>query len=170
MNYIEFTVLKAFTSEFKLRTNPVKAFNGMCVRLTSITFPVIWSSVLISVTREWRYCGLIYKFFRINNIELKCSFVRCRKYHKSWSNGAAELHISVDLLCGTTAAELHNSLNSVNLLCGLTTAAELHNSVDLLCDTKAAELNPVWCMHQESHTFSKHSDEPCWKIWRLNPK
>ena len=77
MNYIEFTVLKAFTSEFKLRTNPVKAFNGMCVRLTSITFPVIWSSVLISVTREWRYCGLVYKFFLINNIELKCSFVWC---------------------------------------------------------------------------------------------
>ena len=98
MNYIEFTALKAFTSEFKLRTNPVKAFNGTCVRLTSITFPVIWSSVLISVTREWRYCGLVYKFFLINNIELKCSFVRCRKYHKSWSNGAAELHISVDLL------------------------------------------------------------------------
>ena len=24
MNYTEFTVLKAFTSEFKLRTNPVK--------------------------------------------------------------------------------------------------------------------------------------------------
>ena len=144
----------------------------------------------------WRYCGLVYKFFLINNIELKCSFVRCRKYHKSWSNGAAELHISVDLLCGTTAAELHNSVNllcdtkaaevhnSVDLLCG-TTAAELHNSVDLLCDTKAAELhnsvnllcgttaaelNPVWCMHQESQTFSKDSDEPCWKIWRLNPK
>ena len=28
MNYIEFTVLKTFTSEFKLRTNPVKAFNA----------------------------------------------------------------------------------------------------------------------------------------------
>ena len=27
MNYIEFIVLKAFTSEFKLRTNHVKAFN-----------------------------------------------------------------------------------------------------------------------------------------------
>ena len=53
MNYIEFTVLKAFTSEFKLCTYPVKAFNGMCVQLTSISFPVIWSSVLISVTREW---------------------------------------------------------------------------------------------------------------------
>ena len=53
MNYIEFSVLKAFTSVFKLHTNPLKAFNGMCVRLTSITFPVIWSSVLISVTREW---------------------------------------------------------------------------------------------------------------------
>ena len=75
MNYIEFTGLKAFTSEFKLRTNPIKAFNGTCVRLTSITFPVIWSSVLISVTREWRYCGLFYKFFLINNIQLKCSFV-----------------------------------------------------------------------------------------------
>ena len=35
----------------------------------------------------------------------------------SQSNGAAELHISVDLLCG----------------------AELHNSVDLLCDTTAAD-------------------------------
>ena len=95
MNYIEFTVLKAFIYEFKLCTKPVKAFNGICVRLTSITFPVIWSSVLISVTREWRYCGLVYKFFLINNVELKCSFARCRKYHKSWSNGAAELHISV---------------------------------------------------------------------------
>ena len=115
MNYIEFTVLKAFTSEFKLRTNPVKAFNGMCVRLTSITFPVIWSSVLISVTREWRYCGLVYKFFLINNIELKCSFVRCRKYHKSWWNGAAELHISVGLLCGTTVAELPNTAGRFTL-------------------------------------------------------
>ena len=41
MNYIEFTGLKAFTSEFKLRTYPIKSFNGTCVRLTSITFPVI---------------------------------------------------------------------------------------------------------------------------------
>ena len=167
MNYIEFTVLKAFTSEFKLRTNPVKAFNGMCVRLTSITFPVIWSSVLlISETREWRYCGLVYRFLLINNIELKCSFVRWRKYHKSWSNDAAERHISVDLLCSTTAAEVHNS---VDLLCD-TTAAKLHNSVNLLCGTTAAELKPVWCIHQESQTFSKDSDELCWKIWRLNPK
>ena len=65
---------------------------------------VVWSSVLISVT--WvELLWAVYKFFRINNIDLKCSFVRCRKYHKSWWNGAAELHISVDLLCGTTAAE-----------------------------------------------------------------
>ena len=220
MNEIEFTVLKTFTSEFKLRTNPLKAFNGMCVQLTSITFPVMWSSVLISVTQEWCYCRLVYKFFLINNIELKCSFVRCRKYHKSqmWSNGAAELHISVDLFCGTMAAELHNSVDlrcdttatdlrnsinllhiSVDLLCG-TTAAELHNSVHLLCDTTAAELrssvdllcdtmatelhnsvsllwstmaaelNLVWCMHQESQTSSKETDESFWKIWRFNPK
>ena len=50
---------------------------------------------------------------------LKCLFVQCPKYHKSRWNGAAELHISVDLLCGITAAELHNS---VDLLCGTTAA------------------------------------------------
>ena len=73
-----------------------------------------WSSMLISVT--WvELLWAVYKFFRINNIGLKCSFVRCRKYHKSWWNGAAELHIPGDLLCGTTAAELHNS---ADLLCG----------------------------------------------------
>ena len=103
---------------------------------------IIWSSGLISVT--WvELLWAVYKFFRIYNIDLKCSFVRCRKYHKSWWNGAAELHISVDLLCGTTAAELHNS---VDLLCG-TTAAELHNSVDLLCGTTAAELALI-CGHK----------------------
>ena len=94
-------------------------------------------------------------------LKLKCSFVQCGKYHTSWWNGAAELltlwnngrratqlggftlwhygrlasyttQYSVDLLCGTTDAELHNS--PVNLLCG-TTDAELNN--------------PVWCIHQE---------------------
>ena len=65
----------------------------------------------------------------------KCSFVQCRKYNTSRWNGAAELHISVDLLCGiTAAAELRIS---IDLLCGIT-AAELHNSVGLLCGTTAA--------------------------------
>ena len=54
---------------------------------------------------------------------------RCRASHLT--------NISVDLLCGATAPELHNS---VDLLCG-TTTAKLHNSVDLLCGTTAAELN-----------------------------
>ena len=154
MSYIEFTVLKAFTSEFKLRTNPIKAFSGMCVQLTSITFPVIWSSMLISVTQEWK--------FPINNIELKCSFFLCRKYHKSWSSGAAELLVSVDLLCGTTTAELHNLLRTYTM------AAELHNLVNLLCGTTAVELNPVWYMRRESHTFSKDSDKLSWQIWRFS--
>ena len=105
------------------------------------------------------------------------SFVRCAKYHKSSWNGAVELHISVDLLCGTTTAELQKSVdllsgtisaelhNSVDLLWS-TTNAELHNSVNLLCGTTAAEPNnPVWCIQQESHTFCKDSDEPCWKMW-----
>ena len=90
---------------FTLFKGIIKAFSGICVPLTSITFPVIWSSVFV-----WRYCGVV-TFFRINNTELKCSFVQCRKYHNSWWNGAAELHISADLLCGITAAELHNSVD-----------------------------------------------------------
>ena len=60
----------------------------------------------------------------------------------SVSYDAAELHISVDLLCDTTAAELHNL---VDLLCD-TTTAELHNSVNLLCETTAANL---WKMNAE---------------------
>ena len=84
---------------------------------------------------------------------------------------AATLHNSVDLLCGTTAAELlHNSVdllcvtlngrratqldrftlcgttaaelhNLVNLLRGTTAIELLHNSVGLLCGTKATKLN-----------------------------
>ena len=54
--------------------------------------------------------------------------VKCHKASKT-----------LDLLCGTTAAELHKS---VDLLCD-TTAAELHNSVNVLCGTTAAELNSV---------------------------
>ena len=83
----------------------IKAFSGIYVPLTSITFPE-FGRVCV-----WRYCGLV-TFFQINNrIELKCSFVQCREYHKSWWNGAADLHISLDLLCGITAAELHNSVD-----------------------------------------------------------
>ena len=118
------------------RESFIKALSGMCVR----------------------YHGLVYKFFQMNNIELNCSFVCCRKYHKSWWNGTAEHHILVDLLCGTRAAELQNSVyllcgtraaelqNSVDLLCG-TTAAELKNSVDLLCDTTAAKLRRFILWH-----------------------
>ena len=48
-------------------------------------------------------------------------------------DGASELHIAVDLLCGTTAVEFHIE---VDLLCGTTAADLLHNSVDLLYETQ----------------------------------
>ena len=123
----------------------------MCVRLTSITFPVIWSSVLISVTREWRYCGLFYKFFLISNIELKCSFAspvpKISQVMIKWRHRAS--HLGRFTLW-------HNGCRP-------------NHSVNLLCGTTAAELNPVWWMHQESQTFSKDSDEPCWKV-KFNSK
>ena len=83
----------------------------MCVRLTSITFPVIWSSVLISVTREWRYCGMVYKFFLINNIELKCSFVRVPKISQvmiKWRRRASHLGRYTLWLNGCRATQLGN--------------------------------------------------------------
>ena len=132
----------------------IKAFSGKCV-LTSIT-SIFLSTNLVEFTcwfhwREWRYCRLVYKFFRINNKSLKCPFVRscvgCRNitsHDETW-NIATELRISVSLgrftlrHNGRRATQLgrftlwHNVckllLNSVYLLCG-TTTVELHNSVD----------------------------------------
>ena len=59
----------------------IKASSGICV-LTSIS---IFSNLVecvdfsdLSTTEGW-----FISFFRINNIKLKSSFVRCRKYHKS---------------------------------------------------------------------------------------
>ena len=111
------------------------------------------------------HCGLVM-FFRINNIELKCSFVQCRKYHKSWWNGAAELHISVDLLCGITAAELHNS---VDLLCGTTDAeprrraSQLAGKFTLWHNGRRAKQPGLIHAPGVARIFPR-------KIWRLNPK
>ena len=80
----------------------------------------------------------VYMFFRINNIDLtpkmfvcpvaKISQVMMKRRRRTSHLGR------FTILCGTTAAELHNS---VDLLCG-TTVARLHNSVDLLCGATAA--------------------------------
>ena len=83
LNFLTQLLVVHFPFSFHIRFKGIiKALSGMSV-LTSTTFSVIWSSVLISVTREWRRCKRVYKFFRMNNIEQKCSFARCRKYHKS---------------------------------------------------------------------------------------
>ena len=103
------------------------------------TSAIIWSTVLISVTWVellWAVC----KFFRITNIDLKCSFVWFQKYHKSCWNGAIELHILVDLLCGTTAIELHNL---VDLLSG-TTSAKLGNGKRLFPHLKPPLERRAW--------------------------
>ena len=64
MNYIEFTVLKVFTSDLKLRTNPVKALNGMCMRLMSNNLSNnLVERVDFHDSRVALYCGLVYKFF-----------------------------------------------------------------------------------------------------------
>ena len=80
---------------------------------------------------EWSYCGLFISFSEYHRPKM---FV-CRVpqiSETSWRNGAAELHISVDLLCGTTAAELHNS---VDLLCGTTAAENFERLVNVLKDS-----------------------------------
>ena len=67
-----------------------------------------------------------------------CPVPKISQVRIKWRRRASHLG-RFQVLCGSTAAELHNS---VDLLCE-TTAAELHNSVNLLCGTTAAELNPV---------------------------
>ena len=84
-----------------------------------------------------------------------------RKYHKSWRNGAAELHFSGDLLCGTTATELDNS---VDLLCG-TMAAGLHNWVDLLCGTTSAQTFERWTFWKIQQT--QINSKPSANSWNM---
>ena len=64
MNYIEFTVLKAFTSDLKLRTNPVKALNGIvyAANVNNLSNNLV-ERVDFSDSRVALYCGLVYKFF-----------------------------------------------------------------------------------------------------------
>ena len=101
MNYIEFTVLKAFTSEFKLRPYQSLQWNVCAAHVNN------FSSNLVERV-DFSDSRVVYKFFLINNIELKCSFVRCRKYHKSWSNGAAELHNSVNKRVRSSSGQSQN--------------------------------------------------------------
>ena len=69
---------------------------------------VIWSSVLISVT--WmELLWAVYKFLRINNIDLKCSFVRCPKISQvmmKWRRRASHLGRFTLLHNGRRAAQL----------------------------------------------------------------
>ena len=87
-------------------------------------------------------CGLVYKFFRINNIELIEKMFVCpvpKISQVKMKRGRRASLLGRSTLSGTTVAELLH--HSVDLLCGTTTAELLHNSVaDLLCGTTATEL------------------------------
>ena len=90
-------------------------------------------------------------------------------------DGAAELHIAVDLLWHNRRRVSHrgrftlwhNGRRPTTQLCRFTlcgtTAAELHTSIDLLCGITAAELNnQVSLMHAPAvaHIFKRQ----LWKI------
>ena len=149
-------------SRRSLPFSPLLCFSPSPLPLPFLRLPRRLTTLIIRVV-----CVLTPRLFSHSSLSW------CWKYLKSWWKGAAELHISVDLLCCTTASEPHNSVDlvcgttaaelysSVDLLCGTTvtelhnsvdllcrtTADEMHNSVDLLCGTTAAELkNPVSLM------------------------
>ena len=68
-------------------------FSGMCVRLLSITFPVIWSSILSWFQwLEWRYRGLVM-FFRKNNIAkmLVCPVPKISQVMLKWHRWTSQL-------------------------------------------------------------------------------
>ena len=66
----------------------IKAFSGMCVRLTSITFPVIWSSVLISVTWVALLWAGLYWFFRIMFV---CPVPKISQVMMKWRRRASHI-------------------------------------------------------------------------------
>ena len=72
------------------------------------------------------------------------------RFKCAWHNGRRPTtQLGRFPLCGTTAAELRNS---VDLLCG-TTAVDLCNSVDLLCGATAAGLNNPMHAPAVAHIF-----------------
>ena len=86
---------------------------------------------------------------------LVCPVPKISQVMVKWRRRAS--HLGRFILCGTTAAELHNS---VDLLCDKT-AAELHNSVNLLCGITAAELNDA-CTSSRRHfpkTVTNHAEK-----------
>ena len=67
-------------------------FSRMWVRLLSITFPVIWSSILSFQWLEWRYRGLV-TFFRKNNIAkmLVCPVPKISQVMMKWHRRTSQL-------------------------------------------------------------------------------
>ena len=112
------------------------------------------SSNLIECTQfqwlDWRCCGLV-TFFRINNIELKCSFVPVPKISQvmmKWCRRVSHFGRFTLWNKGHRARQpgrftlwhygrLATQFNSVDLLYGTTDAVVPQRN------------NPVWCMHQE---------------------
>ena len=154
----------------------------MCVRLTSVTFPVIWSSVLISVIREWRYRGLVYKFFLTNNrVKVFVWLVpKISQVMIKWRRQASHLGRFTMWPNGCRATQLgrftlwHNGrwatqLGKFALWPGNSSRATQLSRYTLW--HKGSRTKPG-LMHVPvifAHIF-QDSDEPCWKIWRLNPK
>ena len=105
-------------------------------------FSILVEFVDLSNLRGATACGLVYKFFRISNIELIEKMFVCpvpKISQVKMKRGRRASLLGRFTLSGTTVAELLH--HSVDLLCGTTTAEPLHNSVaDLLCGTTATEL------------------------------
>ena len=50
----------------------IKAFSGMCVRLTSVTFPVIWSNVIDFSDLAILCAGHVFPYKLVMAIAAKC--------------------------------------------------------------------------------------------------
>ena len=86
----------------------IKAFSGMCLRLTSITFPVIWPSVLISVAwvallwaghvfpnKKYRAKMFVYPVPKISQVMMKwCRRASHLGRFTLWNNGRRATQLS----------------------------------------------------------------------------
>ena len=137
MNCVWTLVCVQYTSQFHtFQVNHQNLQWNACAHVNNVFSNLV---KFVDFSNSRAYFWMVYKFFRINNIELKCLFVQCWKYQKSRWKGATGLHISAEPWATSQLGKFTLCSTTVHLLCGTTAAELLHNSVDLVCGTTAAE-------------------------------
>ena len=123
----------------------IKAFSGMCVWLTTITFPLIWSSVLISVAWVARlWAGHIFPNKWHRTKMFVCPVPKISQVMMKWCRRAS--HLGRFTLWNN--GRLATQLSRFTLWHNRRWASQLAGKFTLWHNGRRAK-QPVWCKHQE---------------------